>query len=90
VRQLFEQFGIDCRKAAEVSQMYRTGWGLHHYGGLFHLVGEIEFGADAWQQIGKDPNSFSGHLEPFTDRFSIGFTSWLAVVREPFQGEPPQ
>jgi hypothetical protein len=69
-------------------KMYRTGWGLHHYGGLFHLVGEIEFGADAWQQIGKDPNSFSGHLEPFTDRFSIGFTSRLAVVREPFQGKP--
>ena len=88
VRQLFETFGIDYQKAAEVYQTHRSDSGLHHYGGWFHFVGEIKSGADAWQQVGKDPNSFSGHLEPFNDRFSIGFTSRLDLVREPFQGKP--
>ena len=80
--------GIDYQKAAEVYQTHRDDSGLHHYGGWFHFVGEIKSGADAWQQVGKDLNSFSGHLERFTDSFSIGFTSRLALVRKPFQGKP--
>lgn len=88
MRQLFETLGTDYQKAAEVSQTHRSESGLHHYGGWFHCVGEIKSGADAWQQVGKDPNSFSGHLEPVTDRFSIGFTSRLALVHQPFQGKP--
>jgi hypothetical protein len=44
---IFEQLGIDNRKESEIWHTHRDEFGLHHYGGFFHLVGTIESGKDA-------------------------------------------
>ncbi len=87
-RAAFDQLGIDYSKAAEVYTTGRVDSGFHQYGGWFHFVGRIESGADAWRQVDNEGKSFTGELEPFTDRFQIGLTSGVALVSQPFQGKP--
>src|SRR6267154_6013290 len=69
---MFEQLGIDSCKESEIWHTHRDEFGLHHYGGFFHLVGVIESGKDAIQIVG-------GHgtfdLESIGSDFQFGFTS---------------
>lgn len=69
---IFEQLGIDSCKESEIWHTHRDEFGLHHYGGFFHLVGVIESGKDAIQIVG-------GHgtfdLESIGNDFEFGFTS---------------
>ncbi len=79
---LFDRLGIDFRKEAEIWECGPLDSGLHLYGGFFHLVGVIESGADAFRSDGAED------LEPLTERFSLGFTSDVSLIRPPFVGQP--
>jgi hypothetical protein len=83
VLELFDRFGVDYRKPAEIYHTSRLKNGLHDYGGWFHVIGEIESGADAWKQL-NDPWSFQAELEPLGGNFSFGFSNNIQLVREPF------
>ena len=54
--------------------------------GWFHFVGHLESGADACHQAGA--TTYQLDPEPFPGIKSIGFTSRLEQVPDPFQGHP--
>ena len=83
---LFEKLGISCDREVETYHMTRLESGRHLYGGWFHLVGSIVSGDDAVKQIAE--KTWQPNLEETSEFFSLGFTSRLALVREPFVGLP--
>jgi hypothetical protein len=86
VRRLMDELGVDFRQEAEVSHYARLPSGLHAYGGWFHLVGTLEDGRDALTPISQ--GGYTVDLERITERFSIGFTTKLALVPACFAGRP--
>jgi len=66
--------------------MARVESGTHLYGGWFHFVGAIVSGADAAKQVGE--RTWQLDLEETTDDLRLGFSSRVALVREPFSGPP--
>jgi hypothetical protein len=84
VLELFEKLGISANREVEVYHMGRLSSGRHLYGGWFHFVGSILSGADAAREVAE--NLWRPDLEPADENFSMGFTSHLALVREPFVG----
>ena len=64
--------------------MARLESGKPLYGGWFHLVGSIFFGADAAKQVSE--NTCRPDLEGESENFSLGFTSRAHLVRESFKG----
>ncbi len=81
---LFESLGIASNREAEIYHMARLESGKHLYGGWFHFVGSIIFGADAAKQVSE--NVWQPDLESESDNFSLGFTSLVHLIREPFNG----
>jgi len=81
---LFESLGIASNREAEIYHMARLESGKHLYGGWFHFVGSIIFGADAAKQVSE--NIWQPDLESESDNFSLGFTSRVHLIREPFNG----
>lgn len=88
VRNILDQLGIDQSKPAEVYTTGEVASDLQQYAGWFHFVGSIESGADAWRQVDKEGESFSGEFEPFGTDFQIGFTSRIALLPESFESKP--
>ena len=76
VRDLFERLGIRFDRESETYDLGESECGLYLYGGFFHFVGVIESGRDALEDMS---------LEPVTGRFSVGFTSQVALVPESFR-----
>ena len=66
--------------------MARLESGRHLYGGWFHFVGSIVSGADAAEKVAE--NIWRPNLEESSEYFSLGFSSRLELVREPFAGLP--
>jgi hypothetical protein len=83
--EMFAKLGIDSRKEAETWQWNRLDSGLHFYGGFFHLIGRIVSGAEAVQW--KDGTG-TFHLESAGEYFEYGFTNDVALLEEPFKGQP--
>ena len=81
---LFESLGIQSNREAEIYHMARLESGKPLYGGWFHLVGSIFFGADAAKQVSE--NTCRPDLEGESENFSLGFTSRAHLVRESFKG----
>lgn len=81
--QLLRQLGIDPQKPAELCHYGTSGEPMPTQG-WFHFVGRINSGTDAWREVGKD--SYSLDSGPFLGMKSVGFTSRLALVPEPFVG----
>lgn len=77
IRQLFAALGVDYRKEAEIAHYFKTGDGLHYYGGWFHFKGKF---------IGKDcaiSQQGGGHtfdMTAITENFSIGFHMGFALT----------
>ena len=86
VRDLFEKLGIDLNREVEIYHMARLSSGKHLYGGWFHFVGSILSGSDAAKQVAE--NLWQPDLEGTDENFSLGFSTRLALVREPFAGLP--
>ena len=83
---LFEKLGISYDREVETYHMARLESGRHLYGGWFNFVGSIVSGDDAVKQIAV--KTWRPNLEETSELFSLGFTSRLALVREPFVGLP--
>lgn len=83
---LFEALGIPPDREVEVCHFGRLAPGKHQYGGWFHFVGSILSGADARRQ--RTEKVWEFELEDISDNFSLGFTSFVVLVREPFKGLP--
>jgi hypothetical protein len=83
---VFDQLGVRFDREAEVYHMARLQSGKHLYGGWFHFVGSILNGADAAKPIGE--NLWQPDLEKIGEDFSLGFSSRLGMVPEPFRGLP--
>jgi hypothetical protein len=81
-RAIARGLGVDLAKPAELVHYGRETAGLHLSGGWFHSIGTVLQGADAWTAVG--PESWTGALEQLVPGFEFGFTSRLALVREPF------
>ena len=81
-----EQLGIELTKPAELAHYGREDGGVLIVGGWFHFIGRIITGADAM----REDSSGTGHfyLEHLTPEFSLGFSSHLALVAEPFRSQP--
>jgi hypothetical protein len=86
VLDLFERLGISPNREVEIYHMARLTSGSHLYGGWFHFVGSILSGADAAKPVAE--NLWQPDLEATNDNFSLGFSTRLALVREPFAGLP--
>ena len=83
---LLEKLGVSPNREVEIYHMARLESGRHLYGGWFHLVGSIVSGADAAEKISE--NTWRPNLEESSEYFSLGFSSRLELVREPFAGLP--
>lgn len=81
---LFEELGISPNREVEIYHMARLSSGRHLYGGWFHFVGSILSGADAATQVAE--NLWQPNLEVADENLSLGFSSRLELVREPFAG----
>jgi hypothetical protein len=81
---LLEKLGISRSREVEIYHMARLESGRHLYGGWFHFVGSIVSGADAAKQIAE--KTWQPDLEEAGEYFSLGFSSRLELVREPFAG----
>lgn len=83
---LFDELGVDLRRDAEVVEYARSADGLHEYGIWYHLVGQIEAGAEAWVPTG----AHSSHLETedVGGGFSIGFSHRSDMMPPSFAGLP--
>jgi hypothetical protein len=81
---LLEKLGISRSREVEIYHMARLESGRHLYGGWFHFVGSIVSGADAAKQIAE--KTWQPDLEEVGEYFSLGFSSRLELVREPFAG----
>jgi hypothetical protein len=86
VLELFDKLGIFCEREVEIYHMARLKPGRHLYGGWFHFVGSIVAGADAAKQISE--NIWQPALEKTSESFSLGFSSRIALAREPFKNLP--
>jgi len=84
--ELFERLGISRDREVEIYHMVRLAPGRHLYGGWFHFVGSIVSGADAAKQIAE--NTWQPALQKMSESFSLGFSSRVALVREPFKNLP--
>ena len=73
-------------REAEIYRMGRVEAGRHLYGAWFHLVGSIVSGADAAKQASE--KVWRPDLECESENFSLGFTSRVHLVREPFKQSP--
>jgi len=83
---LFEKLGISYDREVETYHLARLESGRHFYGGWFHFVGSIVSGDDAVKQISE--KIWQPNLDEVSEFFSLGFTSRLALVREPFVALP--
>jgi len=83
---LFEKLGIPHDREVEIYHMARLTSGRHFYGGWFHFVGSIVSGSDAAKQIAE--NTWQPDLEKTSDSFSLGFSSRIELIREPFKSLP--
>jgi hypothetical protein len=81
---LLEKLGISPHREVEIYHMARLKSGRHLYGGWYHFVGSIISGADAAKQVAE--NIWQPDLEETSEYFSLGFSSRLGLVREPFAG----
>jgi hypothetical protein len=86
VRALLEKLGVSPNREVEIYHMARLESVRHLYGGWFHFVGSIISGADAAEKIAE--NMWRPNLEEISEYFSLGFSSRLELVREPFAGLP--
>jgi hypothetical protein len=86
VLELFRKLGISHDREVEIYHMARVRPGRHLYGGWFHFVGSIVSGADAAKQMAE--NLWQPDLERTSELFSVGFSSRLALVRDPFKNLP--
>jgi hypothetical protein len=53
VLHVFDAVGIDYRKDAEVYHLNRVSPEWHHYGGWFHLIGEVKSSYDRYHEVCK-------------------------------------
>lgn len=83
---LFEALGIPPDREVEVCHFGRLAPGKHLYGGWFHFVGSILSGGDARKQ--RTEKVWQVELEDINDDFSLGFTSFVTLAREPMKGMP--
>ena len=86
IRTLLEKLGVSPNREVEIYHLGRLESGRHLYGGWFHFVGSIVSGADAAKQVAE--NTWQPDLEETSENFSLGFSSQLELVREPFAGLP--
>ena len=86
VRALLQKLGVSPNREVEVYHMARLASGKHLYGGWFHFVGSIVSGADAAEKVAE--HIWRPNLEKHSEDFSLGFSSRLELVREPFAGLP--
>ena len=85
---VLRQLGISPPWEVEVYESGRLSSGLHHYGGWFHFIGQLESGAPAWKAIGGSQGAKSADFEPLSSTVAIGLHTDLALVRPSFQGLP--
>jgi hypothetical protein len=85
-RALFEAQGMRSDREAEIYRRGRVEFGRHLYGGWFHLAGFIVSRADAAKQVSE--NVWRPDPECESENFSLGFTSRVHLVREPFEQSP--
>ena len=85
-RRIAQQLGIEVTKPAELAHNGREDAGVLIVGGWFHFVGRIIAGADAMREDSEGTGHF--YLEHLTPDFSLGFSSHLALVAEPFRSQP--
>ena len=82
---LLGQLGIDPGKPSEICHLGDSGEPMPTQG-WFHFVGHLADGADAWRKVGETSRNLD--LEPFPGIKGIGFSSRLAQMPEPFEGQP--
>src|SRR4249919_4022690 len=82
---LLQQLGIDKSKPAELCHYGASGEPMPT-NGWFHFVGHLDEGRDAWHEVSE--NSHVLDPESFLGMKSIGFTTQLVLVPEPFLGHP--
>ena len=70
-KKLFQEFGIDYKKEAEVFHLNRIRQGLHLYGGWFHFIGNVECVDDA--ELGEDKRLT--HYIQVDENFSWSFSN---------------
>ena len=81
---LFDRLGISPSLEVEVYHLCRLESGKHLYGGWFHFAGAIASGRDARKQVRE--GVWQPDLETVDEHFSLGFSSRVALVRQPFRG----
>lgn len=83
---LFDQLGINPGREAEIYHNAKMASGLHLYGGWFHLVGEIDKGADALVPVSPTAGTFA--LVTVSGCFKLGFSSHIGLAARQFAGKP--
>jgi len=82
---LLDTLGVDPTKPAELCHWCREPSGLYLTGGWFHLVGSIVAGEDVVELV---DNVGLVRFEELVPGLKFGFSSYLALVREVFEGLP--
>lgn len=82
----FTRVGIDLAKEAEVCHVCRLRPGIHLYNGLFHFVGRVEEGDDAWQPVEPGSEVRTPAFEKLGDGFSFGLSRSVGVLADSFAG----
>lgn len=82
---LLDTLGVDPTKPAELCHWCREPSGLYLTGGWFHLVGSIVAGKDLVEWVN---NVGLMRFEELVPGLKFGFSSYLALVREVFEGLP--
>jgi len=92
IKNIFENFGVDINKPAEIydSGLYKNGKLL--YRGFYHIIGVIIKGKDVWEKTGDDEETeteiyHQSDMYKITDDFEIGFTYRTASVNKNFNGD---
>jgi hypothetical protein len=93
---LFDELGIDRGREAEIYHLGRLKTGLHHYGGWFHFIGQIDEEGktigpfDLEVSVIKDPASGMekgwSYGEAGSGPFKLFFQKKLDLVPDCFQG----
>ena len=87
VNELFDSFGIDPTKPAEVYDVGLYENEQVQYGGFYHIVGNVQQGRDVWQPVRrffKKNHRKQVNMMKIVDGFEVGFTFSTALVEEHF------
>ena len=85
MHEVFDLFGIDYTKPAEIYYTHRLDSGRHDYGGWYHLIGVIVSGEDC-----RRPNGRLVAIEtvPIAEGVRLGFSNNTELVHDAFAGYP--